>query len=186
MRHWIFAALWACPLPSFAADGCEDVWFTRNLVMDRAGYCFSSTLGQELFDNSDCVGRSVQPDPYGQQIVQQILAIERQHGCRVDTNRVWLDLPDIAFRRVLRTHPIRDEFESACLGWTGEVTPLYDGFSEPFRQIGQITAGDVVSFSHIPVAEWTYVTTHTQGFGALKSAGWLYVTGELPCADFAG
>lgn len=186
MRHLVLTLLMSWPGVALASQGCEDVWFTRNLVMDRAGYCFSSPLGRALFDNSDCIGTAVQPDPYGMQIVQQIRALEQQHGCRVDTNRSWLDLPDIHFRKALRTHPIRDEFEGACLGWTGAPTPLYDGYSEPFTQIGQILAGDYVSLAHLPVAGWSYVTIHVPRFGGFKSAGWLYTTGELPCADFAG
>lgn len=174
------------PLEAVAASGCEDIWFTRNLVMDRAGHCFSSPLGQAVFDNSDCTGTGVQPDAYGTQVIQQIRALEAQHACRVNTNQTWIDLPDIAFRKVLRTHPIFDEFEGGCLGWNGPNTPLYDGYSEPFHQIGQIQPGDFVSYGHLPVGEWTYVTIHTANWATFKSAGWLYFPGPDPCVDFAG
>ena len=32
--------------PAAASDVCDDLWFTRNLIMDRAGYCFGSVLGR--------------------------------------------------------------------------------------------------------------------------------------------
>lgn len=173
--------------PLAAATGCEDVWFTRNLIMDRAGYCFASPLGQALFDNSDCVGTHVQPASPDQAVVDQILALEAQFGCRVDTNRTWLDLSDINFRRALTNHPVKDEFEWGCLGWTGPVTPLHAGYHAPLRAIGQISPGDYVSFAYLSDAPgWMYVTTHAPVWGALKSAGWLYWPENQPCAAEAG
>lgn len=177
--------------PAQAADGCEDIWFTRNLIMDRAGYCFGSPLGQAMFDNSDCVGKQVQPDPYFQPVIDEILRLEKTHSCRVDTSRTWLDIDDIAYRKALTDLPVRDEFEGGCLGWTGPLTPLYKGHHEPFEQLGQITPGDYVSYAYYSAhganqAGWAYVTTHPPGWGTLKSAGWLYWQGEPPCADYAG
>ena len=54
MRFVLTFLLSLCVTPAFALDHCEEWWFTRNLVFDRAGYCFSSPLGQAVFDNSDC------------------------------------------------------------------------------------------------------------------------------------
>ncbi len=174
-------------MPAWAASGCEDIWFTRNLVMDRAGYCFTSRLGKALFDNSNCTGRHVILDAPSQALVDRIRALEATHDCRVNTSRRRLDLPDMHYRRVLSVLPIRDEFESACLGWTGPATPLYTGYYQPFHTIGQVTAGDVVSYAHLSDAPgWAYVTTHLRGSQAIRSAGWLYWPGEPPCADFAG
>lgn len=173
--------------PLRAETGCEDIWFTRNLVMDRAGYCFSSPLAQALFDNSDCIGTQVALDPASQALVSRIQALEAQHGCRVDTSRRWLDMDDIHFRKALTVLPIRDEFEGGCLGWTGAVTQLYAGYYAPLQAIGQIAPGDYVSYAHLSDAPgWAYVTVHAPVWGAFKSAGWLYWQGEPPCADFAG
>ncbi|MCK5500992.1 MAG: YARHG domain-containing protein, partial [Tritonibacter mobilis] len=49
----------AAATPAVAGDYCADLWFTRNAIIDRAGYCFGSTLGQRLFDNGDCIAKSV-------------------------------------------------------------------------------------------------------------------------------
>ncbi|MFC6687930.1 DUF4453 domain-containing protein [Jhaorihella thermophila] len=169
-----------------AGTGCKELWFTRNLIMDRAGHCFSTPLGQALFDNADCTG--VQPRLASPEaaLVARIRQIEARHGCRVDTSRRWLDLPDIAFRRVLQDLPIPDELGWGCLGWTGPVTPLYSGHRGPFHAIGQVTAGDYVSFSHLPVGDWAYVQVHAPVWGPFKSAGWLYWPGPVPCAAEAG
>ncbi len=177
--------------PLSAATGCEDVWFTRNLIMDRAGQCFASPLGQALFDNSDCTATNVRPAFADQTVVDQILALEAQFGCRVDTSRTWLDLPDINFRRVLTNHPVKGDGEWACQGWLGPVTPLYAGHHAPLRAIGQITPGEHVSFGHPSSApNWSYITSHAPGdrgdSGPLTSAGWLYWPGDMPCAAEAG
>ncbi|MDU9003201.1 DUF4453 domain-containing protein [Sedimentitalea todarodis] len=191
MRFLFIVPLLWLAVPAQAETGCEDVWFTRNLIMDRAGYCFDSALGQALFDNSDCIGKQVQPDPYYRPVINEILRLEVEHACRIDTNRQWLDMDDINFRRVLTDFPVRDEFEGGCLGWTGPQTPLYDGHHEPFRAIGQVGPGDYVHFAHYAVqgageAGWRYVTVHAPVWGPFKSAGWMYWPGEEPCADYAG
>lgn len=74
MRLTLFASL---ALPFLAttaqADGrCNDLWFTRNALINQAGYCFGSNLGQALFDNSDCQGKSVTLSPEAQRQVAQI------------------------------------------------------------------------------------------------------------------
>lgn len=186
MRYVCILVLCVLAAPLRAATGCEDVWFTRNLIMDRAGYCFSSPLGRALFDNSDCIGTSVQPDAKSMSIVAQIRSLEAQHNCRVDTNRTWIDLPDINFRRVLTDHPIRDEFESSCLGWIGATANLYAGQDGAARILGQIFQGDYVHFAHYGGAPgWSYVTVGPPS-GPMRTAGWLYWPNEHPCADFAG
>lgn len=172
--------------PVFAANGCEDIWFTRNLIMDRAGYCFSSPLGRAMFDNSDCLGTQVQPHPAYQPVIGRIRSLEAQHGCQVNTNRTWLDMDDIAFRRALRDLPVYAEGEWGCIGWTGPVAPLYDGHSEPFHAIGQIQPGDYVYFGYEAPPNWAYVRIYSPGSDTFKSAGWLYWTVRMPCAQEAG
>ncbi|GHF59990.1 DUF4453 domain-containing protein [Seohaeicola zhoushanensis] len=174
------------PLPAFAIEGCEDVWFTRNLLMDRAGYCFTSPLGQAIFDNSDCTTQTVTLGEAAQSTIARIVSLEAEHGCRVDTNRTWLDMPDMAFRKVLTDLPIRMDGQWGCLGWTGPVTPLYYGYHEPLHPIGQLSPGDYVMFEHEAVGDWVYVVAQAPVWGAFRSAGWLYWPGRTPCASEAG
>ncbi|ATG44010.1 YARHG domain protein/Domain protein of unknown function [Phaeobacter piscinae] len=185
-RHCLALILLLLPLPALAQDGCDDLWFTRNLIMDRAGYCFGSTLGQSVFDNSDCLGKSVALDPHSNRQVQEIRGLEQFHGCKVNTKRRQLALNDTHLRRLLVDLPIRDEFESACLGWLGGPVPLYSGHSAGTARIGLIQPGDVIGYSHLPVGNWSYVTTHTSDW-RVKSGGW-YDRSAAPeqCRDFAG
>ncbi len=187
MRWVSFVFFLFCAAPLSAAEGCADVWFTRNLIMDRAGYCFGSPLGQALFDNSDCTGQHVQLDPTSQALVQRIRGLEAQHGCQVNTNAQWLEIDDIAFRRVVRDLPLRVDGQWGCLGWAAAETPLYDGHSAPLHAIGKVLPGDYVLFEHEGVADaWVYVTIHEPVWGPFKSAGWLYWPGRTPCLEEAG
>ena len=76
--------------PAAAADVCDDLWFTRNLIMDRAGYCFGSALGQAVFDNGNCIGKSVSLSTQLQRQVAEIRELEKQIPCKVDTARTRL------------------------------------------------------------------------------------------------
>ncbi|MEL7257202.1 MAG: DUF4453 domain-containing protein [Pseudomonadota bacterium] len=173
---------------AFASDGCEDIWFTRNLIFDRAGYCFGSNLGQALFNNGDCIGTSVTIAPDQKRIVDEIRALETQHGCQVDTARTGLNMIDIAIRRQLRDLPIRDEFESGCLGWLGPVVPLHAGHDKSSAVVGRVEPGDYILYSHIGRTGWSYVTTHTANWASFKSGGWMQQTGvtDTSCAQWAG
>lgn len=48
------AAIVAPGLAVAAQPSCFDLWYARNSIYDENGYCFKSSLGKEMFDNSDC------------------------------------------------------------------------------------------------------------------------------------
>jgi hypothetical protein len=190
MRYVIalFAVLAA--MPAAATELCEDLWFTRNQIMDRAGYCFGSTLGKAMFDNDGCTGKSVTLSAKAQQQVAEIRRLEGSLQCKVDTSRSALELVDLATRRQLIDLPIHDEFESGCIGWQEAPADLHAGHKSTSPVIGRIEPGDDVLYSHYtypPVEGWAYVTIWSGGWGDFKSAGWLGVrTSENSCRQFAG
>lgn len=172
--------------PSAAQGWCDDLWFTRNLVMDRAGYCFGTPLGQALFDNSDCTGRRIALDPEASRLVDTILAAEARNECAIDTSRRTVDLDDAAIRRRLTDLPVRDEFESACIGWLGPETPLRAGHDRTAPELDRIARGDIVRYEHVPFGDWSYVTVATPEFET-KGGGWLDRSAvEEDCFEIAG
>lgn len=187
MRH-VLILLLLLATPALGQDACEDAWFTRNLLMDRAGYCFASPLGQALFDNSDCTGNDITLAPEVKRQVEEIKEIEALNGCKVDTTRRDLAIDDLTIRRQLSDLPVRDQFESACLGWLGEGAPLRAGRDDEARIIGEVEMGDFVLFSFLEADGWSYVTTHEHDFTGLKSGGWVLsaVFPEEACAAWAG
>lgn len=154
------------------ADPCADLWFSRNQTMNQAGYCFGSNLGQALFDNADCTGKTVTLTPEQSQIVARVKAIEKEVGCKVDTTSRRIELEDLALRRQLTVQPVLDEFPSGCVGWTGGQIRLHAGTSSATQVIGSAQTGDNIYFSHSPQNGFSYVTVTDSAFVA-KSGGWL-------------
>jgi hypothetical protein len=69
--------------PALAAS-CYDLWYERNAIYDRNGYCFSTQLGQETFDNSDCYTDNVQLSRGEQRRVDRLKNEEDNRGCQVN------------------------------------------------------------------------------------------------------
>ncbi len=189
-RLWVAAGLIATlggGLPAAAQDGCDDLWFTRNLLFDRVGYCFGSALGQAVFDNRDCLGTSVTLTPPAQRLATEIRRLEGVYGCRVDTGRRALSEGDWALRKNLAELPIRDEFESACLGFVGAPRALHAASTPGSAIVGRIEPGDYVSFAHYGLDGGTYVTTYAGPGGPPRSGGWLLAPlAEADCSQWAG
>lgn len=164
---------------------CNELWFMRNLIMDRAGYCFGSALGQALYDNGDCRGKEVSLTAAQSRQVQKIQELERQIGCEVNTGGSRLDLPNMAALRRLKDMPLPDNGAWACIGWTGEVVPLYDGHGAGATVIGQIQPGDRVDYSYLGEGDWTVVTVARGGSGGPVVQGWIGPV-RASCAQEAG
>lgn len=93
MKNWIFGAtLVVCSSFSNSAYAnnsaqCFKLWTERNLIFDRNGYCFSSTLGKSYFGTSRCRTKSPSLTSGERQQVASIKARERSLGCRVNTSK---------------------------------------------------------------------------------------------------
>ncbi len=186
MRILLFLLLILMPSFAAASDGCHDLWFTRNLIMDRAGYCFGSPLGKAVFDNSDCSGKSISLDARSKRLVGRIQSLEKQYACAVDTKSERLEIDDLFVRFRLVDLPVAEEFPGGCLGWLGPETTLYTGRSSDLPPIGRIGRGDYVGFFHVPEGGWTYVTVADPGW-VVKGGGWMRGDfGTVDCRDWAG
>ena len=171
--------------PAAATDACDDLWFTRNLIFDRAGYCFGSTLGQSVFDNGDCTTGEPSLSPELKETVDRIRARETWFDCQVNTSATSLNLDAMELRKSLDTLPVIDEFESACLGWQGEPMSLFAGISPDARQIGSINPGDDVFFSHELQGDASFVTVSQAG--QFRALGWgVFPQDEELCGLWAG
>lgn len=189
MRHLLLALSVLAATPAYAVDLCEELWYTRNQIIDKAGYCFGSPLGKAMFDNADCTGKSVTLSAAANQQIAELKRLEAEHQCKVDTNQQSLDILDLGARRRLTDLPMPTEYESGCIGWKVQSEPLYAGHSEGTPTIGKIEQGDDVLYSHYAYPQldgWAYVTVWAGGWGAFKSAGWLRERGSDNCREYAG
>lgn len=144
--------------PVLAESVCDEMWFTRNLIFDRAGYCFGSNLGQALFDNSDCTTKSPTLTAVDIDKVARIRANEASLQCQINTSRSRLDLEGVVDLRRLRDLPVRDVLGSGCIGWRGAPVTLRAGHGVRNPEIGQIVRGDSIGFLHDAEGGWNFVT----------------------------
>ncbi|RDC73418.1 DUF4453 domain-containing protein [Rhodovulum sp. 12E13] len=169
----------------YGAAECNQLWFMRNLIMDRAGYCFGSPLGQALYDNDDCSGKDITLSPEQTVQANRIRALEQDIGCRVDTAATTLDVTGMAQLRRLVDMPLPDNGGSACT-WAGPEAVLHAGKGPGTAALGRLTAGDRVGFGWIGEGDWTVISASSGGPSIL---GWIDVRAlhfERNCTDWAG
>lgn len=170
--------------PSLARADCASMWVTRNMVADRAGYCFGSVLGQAVFGNQDCLGKDIALSPTDRAFVAYTQAQEAEFGCAVDTGQADLDLPLLGQWLQLRDLPRRDLGESACLGYQGPATPLRAGVADG-RIMGEVQRGDTILFAHEGQADHSFVTVFARGQPVALGWARLDLT-LLSCDAYAG
>lgn len=138
---------------------CEEYWYLRNLIADRAGFCFSSPLGQAVFDNTDCTTTEPllsAPDRARMETFRQLEEIE---GCAVDTSRSQLDHPSPLDWSVIETLPIPTGFESGCVGYRYAPFPLRTNPDPDAAIVGEVRRGDSIGFNHEFEDGWMFVVT---------------------------
>lgn len=170
MRLYAILALTLAAPPALADRFCDDLWFSRNLEFDRAGFCFSSPLGKAMFDNTGCTGKDVTLDARAQNAVAMLLAQEKAWNCDVDTDATTLEIGGLDSRRAILDPPIADGDESACIGWLGERQPLMVARDDRSAVNGFIEQGDMVLFQYLPVEEWEFAVIYRDD--KIVTTGW--------------
>jgi hypothetical protein len=165
------------PVPSFADEACDDLWFSRNSIFDANGYCFGSTLGKAVFDNSDCTTKSPKLNSADKAMVAEAKEMEARWACNMNTNKTRLDIHSFARRQTLVDQPLRDDTESGCGKYVGADFPLYASQSTNARVVGTVSYGDDfinahISFSTTQTENWWYVSSISKDGQYLSDIGW--------------
>lgn len=186
IRLALFLLLFAAP--AGADPFCDDLWFARNQLFARAGFCFGSPLGQAVFGNAGCIGKEVTLEPGGAEMVAAISALEAQVPCKVDTTRRALEVENIGLRLRLEQVVFRSEFASGCLGWTGPALTLLAGPRPGAAPTGVVQAGDDIiwEYDSLPWPDgWSFISAHRGGV----ELGFGWYPGEIDqglCSRLAG
>ncbi len=169
---------------------CEQPWFTRNLIFDRAGHCFDSALGMALFDNSDCTPGQLDMPERDQAAVAMIRELEQVQACSIDTSRTTLEhLSSFEYLRQMDVIPIPVEHESGCIGYLGEALSLRTGPSNSALHLdATIQTGMDILFGHLAEGDWDFVTVYSDNWETGPLAhGWTRIGGHPPeCRQYAG
>jgi hypothetical protein len=83
----VLPALSAAPAAAqdFWSLSCGDLWYQRNAIFARNGYCFKTDRGLRVFGNANCrfwVEADVPMSRGERQQVEIIRDVERQKGCQ--------------------------------------------------------------------------------------------------------
>lgn len=154
---------------------CEELWLSRNTVLDRAGQCFATPLGQAVFDNAGCVAGDTRLNPLDAEIVRVAEAVETWAGCAVDTEAGGLSVQAMTFRARLTelfTVPVRIDTEAGCVNYQGPPVPLHAGISTNLTVIGMIEPGQTVLAAHQALrGGWQYLQVFAAD-GRFAHHGW--------------
>ena len=183
--RWLLALLPLLPAPVAALEYCDELWFTRNLVFARAGYCFGSPLGQAVFGTANCVTKSPELAPDGKTLVERIRALESQEQCSVDTkgSQLWIEAPSL--RSQMSTLPVPTPYESSCVGWLGSEVVLQSGAYQGAPIVSVVQFGDNIVWSFENEGDWQYLTARRDG--QVVGAGWTeYEITPDRCSMMAG
>ncbi len=181
----LIGALTALGSPAIADERCDDLWFTRNLIFDRAGYCFGSPLGQAVFGNEGCTTSEPVLGGDDQYVVAEAGWKEAEWNCAVDTGRAALTISGLDLRRQIRDLPLISEFESACIGWRGGRLPLRAARDQIAQLTGAARDGETLLFRFDDRRGWSFV--EVMRGEVLIGAGWTQAEiGEDSCEAIAG
>lgn len=177
------AVLILSPVTAMADDLCDTLWFTRNLVFDRAGYCFASPLGQAYF-SAECTEGSPELDARDAALVARLRAVEAEWDCDVDTSRTELSPFDTQVMMFMEDLPVPTGYESACLGWKGEMLMLRAAPSDAAQPTGFVRPGDDLIAEHQDLEGWSFysMTPQGQGLGWVPTPEW----SDATCTGLAG
>ncbi len=173
---------------------CHDLWFSRNAMWNDAGYCFSSPLGQAVFDNSDCTTEAPVLPELNARIAARILTVEKEFGCAVDSSAPSLEgeqVFSLEHRWAVRSQPIlgrSEETEWACYGFQQPRLPVRTSPQADAEILGWLETGEAFWTNHADWNGWDFVTvewfppngdSEALSVAEVKLAGWVWLE-DLP------
>ncbi len=172
-------------IPS-GANACEEMWYLRNLIADRAGYCFTTPLGEAIFDNGDCTTTELGLSPSESARFHAIRAVEEAYSCAVDVSKTTLPYLERRDWNLIETLPVPDGLESACQGYRFRPFALRSGPRGDAAVVGEVRTGDTVRFRYLDEGDWMFLITD----GPSAALGWAPVAAmqvdDKTCAAYAG
>ncbi len=176
---------------------CDSLWIERNQILNVAGYCFETALGQAIFENGDCTpGMPALPEAALNRIARLEQAEERRY-CEVNTTQTRLTVNG-------RYGPLRFGIGGKTLGrWLGalqsldvfpEITgrarqctvtglaadgdnflALRSGPDTRYPQIGQMVNGERVFSTSACMGRWCFADLVQNGSRTEPRNGWFHV-----------
>ncbi|MDX8354088.1 DUF4453 domain-containing protein [Cognatiyoonia sp. IB215182] len=194
LRYLVFMLFLPTAVMAEANQACEELWFARNAMLNDAGYCFSTPLGRNLFDNTDCTTRQPVVDRDISEQITLIQKLERdppfslpQARCRIDTSQPNLEeVPYIGMRLRVAFQPATDGTAGGCIGYTGDSFLLFEAPDSNSAVLGRVEPGNSFSLSHLPWGDWNFaIVWGSDIVGEPVTLGWYRMDIGENCMLFA-
>ncbi|MCF6271889.1 MAG: YARHG domain-containing protein [Rhodobacteraceae bacterium] len=185
------------PVLGSGLESCESLWVERNQILNEAGACFSSPLGNAVFDNGDCVPTPPVLSETALNRLAQIGQAEAARQCAINPDRESLTVNG-------RYGALQFGKNGLTLGrWAGALASLdvfprrigrgrscvvdgleADGASSlalrsgpdvRYPQIGRLLSGERVFSSAECLGRWCFADEVQGGNRQIASLGWFHV-----------
>ncbi len=183
------------PLQAGGRASCESLWLERNQILNEAGQCFDTALGQAVFDNGDCTPGAVALSEGALNRIARLKQAESRRACAVDTTQgqiiAYGRFGPLAFGnggivlgrwpgalRKLDVFPRAAARERVCtvtgLG-EGDVLALRSGPDVRYAQIGRLENGVRVISGARCEGRWCFADSVRTGNRTDRRFGWFNV-----------
>lgn len=187
----------AFPTLGNGRTSCESLWVERNQILNVAGQCFDTALGQAVFDNADCTPGAPSLPEVAVNRISRIELAEQGRLCNVNTGRDQITVNGrygplrfgnggLTLGRWLGALQKLDVFprsagrERACTvsglsaGSSGFLA-LRSGPDVRYPQIGSMVNGERVVWSSACMGRWCFADTVQNGNAVERRIGWFHV-----------
>lgn len=176
---------------------CESLWVERNQILNVAGYCFETALGQAVFDNSDCAPGTPSLPEAALNRISRLEQAEAGKLCNIDTGRAQITIHgrygQLRFGaggitlgqwpralQELDVFPRETGRERSCvvsgLDPNGEnFLALRSGPDVRYPQIGQLLNGERVFSTSACKGRWCFSDRVVAGNRFERRNGWFHV-----------
>ena len=195
MGLWpVFATAEAFPTLGSLRTSCESLWVERNQILNVAGQCFETALGQAVFDNSDCTPGAPALPEVAVNRISRIEMAEQGRLCEVNTGRSRITVngrygplrfgeggivlgrwPEGLKR--LDVFPFPAHERSCTVGGLsdGGFLALRSGPDTRYPQIGQLLNGERVLSTSACMGRWCFAGAVQAGNRIEQRSGWFHV-----------
>lgn len=178
---------------------CEELWFSRNATLNHLGQCFSSPLGQAVFDNSDCTTDRIDIGAREAERIKYYRRLEARLECNVDTSRDTLfSVSDIGLRLKLTVQPstlVPSEAEYSCLNYIGPALQARSAPDQGADILYTVESNDDLDFNFGHAEDGWALTGIRSAQQRDWHLGWIYFSPDIKiepvemggvCKDIAG
>lgn len=193
----VFASAQNFPALNTGRASCESLWVERNQILNVAGYCFETALGQAVFNNKDCTPGTPSLSGADLNRISRLEQAEAQQSCEINTRvghitmygrygRLRFGARGILLGRWPEALQELDVFprdagrERSCV--VSGLDPNGDNFlalrSGPdvrYPQIGQLLGDERVFSTSACMGRWCFSDSVQAGNRSERRNGWFHV-----------